>query len=57
MWGALSDETTGLSFTTYSIFTFYMLSCVIHSLTYSNLSYHPHTHTHTFTHTLALSSE
>jgi hypothetical protein len=25
MWGALSDERTGLSFTVYNIFTFYML--------------------------------
>jgi hypothetical protein len=25
MWGALSDERTGLSFTMYNIFTFYML--------------------------------
>jgi hypothetical protein len=25
MWGALSDERAGLSFTVYSIFTFYML--------------------------------
>jgi hypothetical protein len=25
MWGALSDERTGLTFTMYNIFTFYML--------------------------------
>jgi hypothetical protein len=33
MWGALSEQRTSLSFTTYNIFTFYILSCVIHSLT------------------------
>jgi hypothetical protein len=32
MWGAFYDKRTGLSFTMYNIFTFYMLSCVIHTV-------------------------
>jgi hypothetical protein len=40
MWGALSDERTGLSFTMYNvqyIIKFFIVSCLSHSLTQSNL--------------------
>jgi hypothetical protein len=55
--GPYSDERSGLSFTMYNVqyIKFYMLSCVSHSLTYSNLIYHTHTHTHTQTTTYSYS--
>jgi hypothetical protein len=62
MWGALSDERTGLSFTMYNVQYINILHVILcihththtHTLTLSLSFTHTHTHTHTHSHTHTL---